>query len=158
MPNPRILEEYELTTELCSYGCNTLATVAYKNGKFCCSIFFNSCPSYRERMTKRIKESWKPRNIDYSKVVRSRRLSDELKWANVLFDDLPMTRKRKQILTEQNNRCLCGINTWNDKPLPLELDHVDGNHDNRSRDNLRFLCPNCHAQTPTWRKQKHLLP
>ena len=40
--------------------------------------------------------------------------------------------------------------TWIGKPLTLHLDHKNGdNHDNRI-ENLRFLCPNCHQQTPTW--------
>jgi hypothetical protein len=38
---------------------------------------------------------------------------------------------------------------WNGKPLPLILDHTNGNrHDNRP-ENLRFLCPNCDSQLLT---------
>lgn len=45
----------------------------------------------------------------------------------------------------------CGLtNTYNGKPLTLQLDHINGiNNDNRL-ENLRFLCPNCHSQTETW--------
>lgn len=40
---------------------------------------------------------------------------------------------------------------WNGNQLTLELDHINGvNNDNRV-ENLRFLCPNCHSQTPTHR-------
>lgn len=39
---------------------------------------------------------------------------------------------------------------WNGKPLRLEIDHIDGNWRNNRRKNLRFLCPNCHTQTPTY--------
>jgi hypothetical protein len=45
----------------------------------------------------------------------------------------------------------CGITEWRKKPTPLELDHINGiNYDNRL-ENLRLLCPNCHAQTDTYR-------
>ena len=38
---------------------------------------------------------------------------------------------------------------WNSCPLPLILDHVNGNRSDNSPDNLRFLCPNCDSQLPT---------
>ena len=46
---------------------------------------------------------------------------------------------------------LCGNDgSWNDLPLRLDVDHINGDyHDNRAH-NLRYLCPNCHAQTPTF--------
>lgn len=45
----------------------------------------------------------------------------------------------------------CGFHTWNGQPIPLELDHVNGIHTDNRLENLRMLCPNCHAQTPTYR-------
>jgi len=35
---------------------------------------------------------------------------------------------------------------WNGKRLQLHVDHVNGNWYNNLRENLRFLCPNCHTQ------------
>jgi 5-methylcytosine-specific restriction endonuclease McrA len=40
--------------------------------------------------------------------------------------------------------------THNGKPLTLHLDHINGVHDDNRLENLRWLCPNCHSQTPTY--------
>lgn len=47
----------------------------------------------------------------------------------------------------------CNLTKWLDKPIPLELHHKDGNHQNNSLDNLTLLCPNCHAFTDTYRSK-----
>ena len=44
----------------------------------------------------------------------------------------------------------CGLDEWQGKPLPLELDHINGDHTNNRLENLRILCGNCHSQTETW--------
>ena len=45
----------------------------------------------------------------------------------------------------------CNISNWCEKPLSLELHHIDGNRQNHHFDNLMLLCPNCHSQTTTFR-------
>lgn len=63
-------------------------------------------------------------------------------------------RLRKRLITEgiKQHKCeSCGLTEWNDQPIPLELDHIDGDRKNNLLSNLRILCPNCHAQTPTYR-------
>jgi len=46
---------------------------------------------------------------------------------------------------------ICGQeNSWNGKPLSLQLDHKNGNHTDNRIENLHILCPNCHSQTDTY--------
>jgi 5-methylcytosine-specific restriction endonuclease McrA len=52
----------------------------------------------------------------------------------------------------KEHRCeLCLREAWNGRPIPLELDHINGKRTDNRLANLRILCPNCHAQTDTYR-------
>lgn len=69
-------------------------------------------------------------------------------------DCIQTNKLRKKLLKEglKEHICeCCGNTTWNDMPIPLEVHHEDGNNANNQIENLRLLCPNCHALTDTYR-------
>ena len=51
-----------------------------------------------------------------------------------------------------NKCCICGWSQTNSTTgiVPLVADHVDGNWRNNSEENLRLVCPNCDALSPTF--------
>jgi hypothetical protein len=71
----------------------------------------------------------------------------------------PMLKKRLIREGLMSHSCSsCGLDEWHGKPIPLELDHVDGDRENNCISNLRLVCPNCHAQTPTYRGKNTRYP
>src|SRR5258708_25177452 len=61
---------------------------------------------------------------------------------------------RRYLWKKYKNKCSkCGwskIHPLSNK-APLEINHIDGNSENNSEDNLELICPNCHALTINFR-------
>ena len=61
---------------------------------------------------------------------------------------------KRHLVETRGYKCeCCGIAEWQNKPLVLELDHINGNFNDNSLDNVRLLCPNCHSQTETFKSK-----
>ena len=91
-------------------------------------------------------------NIDTSHMLHNaHNLNKEIK----PFEDLIKPASIKRRLVSKNGHICesCGLSKWLDEPIPLELHHIDGDNRNNSKENLQVLCPNCHAQTDTWRRK-----
>ena len=62
---------------------------------------------------------------------------------------------KKRLIKLLGHRCSnCKLSSWLGNPIPLELDHINGDNRDNSKENLRLLCPNCHSLTPTFRNKK----
>lgn len=77
---------------------------------------------------------------------------DEILVQNSKYQNI--TRLKVRLVEEKRLEYVCAIcgnnGFWNNQPLTLTLDHINGQHLDHRIENLRFLCPNCHAQTETF--------
>lgn len=88
-----------------------------------------------------------PKTPNFSKRPLSEILVEESTYSG--------TNNLKKRLWEEGlleKKCaICGLgSTWNNKPLVLQLDHINGVRRDNRIENLRILCPNCHTQTHTY--------
>lgn len=78
------------------------------------------------------------------------------KLEEVLTENSPVTRRVLISYLAKYNvldyKCaICGnIGEWNGVSLTLQIDHINGIRNDNRKENLRWLCPNCHSQTDTY--------
>lgn len=153
---------------LCDYGCGKEATYQLKNGKNCCSKRPAGCDILKEinrANTTRAYTSGKrlPMIEVYNSLPQSTK--DKMNWAkgktitpnNEIFTENSGYSNElvKQRIVKDNllaYHCVkCKIDSWQGETLVLDLDHINGNNKDNRLENLRYLCPNCHSQTDTYK-------
>ncbi len=82
------------------------------------------------------------------------------KWTKDALRVYPHSRRRlssipiRRLMFEVGIEEKCGecgmLPAWRGKPLTFDVDHINGDAFDCRKENLRFLCPNCHRQTETW--------
>lgn len=87
--------------------------------------------------------------------MRNKPAYSRLCWQKVLVKRSCGTRQKAHILRRalieygREYKCECGqLPIWNNKELRLQVDHRNQDWLDDSPENIRFLCPNCHTQTP----------
>ena len=89
---------------------------------------------------------------EYKKWIENYKQNNSIA-INTKWGQIPGYLKRYIFEKYQNKCCLCNwskINPYTNT-IPLEIDHIDGNSNNNSEENLRLICPNCHSLTSTYR-------
>jgi RNase P subunit RPR2 len=147
-------------TDLCEYGCNQPAMYTFKNGKKCCSKSFSGCPTSRKKIGEGIKKAYKDGKCytNYTqdikdKISKSVKNTKDIEWIKTKqtksIDEMGKRQQIRFLSEEQNGKCKsCGLDMWQDKKITLELHH--------DKDDMVLLCPNCHSQTPNWRRKKYI--
>lgn len=96
----------------------------------------------------------KMHQCDCGKKFNSKRgLGVHKKYCNRSFEELGFGSRRERLIEDAHFACSqCGFNkTRPDGSTILEIDHIDGDPQNNEKNNLRVLCPNCHALTENFR-------
>lgn len=122
------------------------------------------CGGTQRNITQRVKQL----GLDTSHFLGQKRNSgnehcggpDKLHWTQILVrcrlsgNRKESTSRLRRAMLESGVPYICQIckcaAEWNGRPLTLQVDHIDGDWLNNEPDNVRFLCPNCHAQTPNF--------
>lgn len=95
----------------------------------------------------------KGKNADTDRRIKRKDINDILIENSGWTSDAIKKRILKEGLKEYKCEC-CGLSTWGGYPIPLELHHVNGIHTDNRLINLLIVCPNCHAMTETFSKNK----
>lgn len=139
---------------LCEF-CKQSNSGEYGSGRFCskkCARAFSSSDK-RDEINKKVSRKMKGRLCHPMTDLIASKISEKSrnKLMTSDFDSLSLEMKKKRVILEQKGCCfICGISKWREEVITLHVDHVDGDTEHNSRENLRGLCPNCHSLTPTY--------
>lgn len=61
---------------------------------------------------------------------------------------------KKYLIHKNGHKCsVCNNTQWNDLPIPLICDHINGDSTDNKIQNFRLVCCNCDAQLPTFKSK-----
>lgn len=136
-------EKRNTAKNFCSQSCagsfNNRTKIIHNKCKWCAADIIMSKHSYKQQYC----------NIKCHHAKQWQ----ETKESIILNNSVPnRTCARRYLFEVRGHQCeQCKLTMWNEKPIPLVMDHINGNPYDNSLTNLRLLCCNCDAQTPTYK-------
>lgn len=97
-------------------------------------------------------------NVTQNKSYCSNKCQQEWQYKNVHIHKIlkgSSTNFFRFLVDRDGRKCSkCKRKSWNKNPIPLDIEHIDGNPINNDPSNVCLICPNCHRQTDTWGMKK----
>lgn len=170
------IEKYNTNPSHCA-GCGSILDYEHRNNVFCsrsCATKFNNIKRANNGWINPLKKQSDKCLLCGNPIPHGNNLYCSL----TCFTRAQWDKRKKKIeetglfpssnLNETNRRivrkyleekfghicAICGKHEWNGKPIPLIVDHIDGDATNHAVSNFRLICPNCDSQTDTY-KFKH---
>ncbi len=139
--------------------CNEEHIGDYGSGRFCsnrCKQLY--CKSFRK---KRLEENaallTQARRLAFTPEAKAKRRETlarnaKLKRSTEIGVYRAKDSRRLALIEIRGNKCEdCGLSDWRNKPIALEVHHLNGDSFDNKPENLKLLCPNCHSQTDNFR-------
>jgi hypothetical protein len=132
--------------------CKKVIDYEHRYNKFCgysCSAIFNN----KKRTSKtnwtchgcgRINHSSPYKNRKFCNIGCQTKIAKHETFTRLIEGKLSNRSTIKNAFIRNfGHKCSsCNLEEWKGVPIPLEVDHIDGNAGNNSYSNLRILCPN----------------
>lgn len=105
---------------------------------------------YNLDLTK-ISENRMQNNYSQIKKIHQKKPLDEILVEDSTYTNGTNLKSRLFSAGLKEHKCEhCGLTEWLGKPIPLEIHHKNGIHNDNRLENLELICPNCHAFTDTY--------
>ena len=153
------IDLWNLNPKLCKF-CHYSITYENRRNDFCnhsCAAAFNNKGVRRHgEATNHCLNCGKN---TYNNKFCSKDCMSDFGWKEIknklLISGVDVSNANKQgkryLIELYEGRCqICDLSKWRGQAIPLVLDHINGNPYDNSLINLRVICHNCNAQTPTF--------